>query len=670
MSEHRDEEEVTYVNGKYQVNPKGGPPPLPTNLPTPRANRASMYATTKSEGSVPSMTKSNGPFNLQLPHHTQSDNISFLTPTFHKKKPSTDTKKKGGISSERPRRNGLDRASALIFSPLQDFNMLSAVPDPVWESENNNGSVTERGGPKPRQKLNDIVEGSVTPRAGKSTDQHRSPISPSESFTATPIRHREKVFNRSITDAFRIDDKKGGIFAGWGMSPDQKKQTEIERNDREYAKYLEMAKKENFDNIENSKMVYRSGYDSEKRPIIVILAPLIPVKTIDMDKLLLYFIKVLDTLVENDYVIIYVHNNSNENIPKFAWLKKSYSILSRKYKKNLKSLYIVQPTALLKGVMKLFKPFISSKFWRKLQYIDEIKEIYNQMSPKQFMLPLEILTSNRGSTKSLKPEIFGVSLEETMKHPMNLYTPIPLIVLKCIKYLKNGIQTEGLFRLSGRAQRIEELKDAFDRGEVIDFSSEQDTHAIAGLLKLYFRKMPDPLCSYHMYREWITSYNHADIEGTKIKLDALIKKLPLTNYLTLSSLLDLLHLTSEASETTKMTAPNLAICWAPNILRPKEESLSNALLEANSINNIVATLISNFKYFFPAGVVVNQTDEENYTDTKTSTEIKNDVDKNPESPITDIDRSISGHYIQKSDFERGKGKQSGTIQEEESENQV
>lgn len=270
-----------------------------------------------------------------------------------------------------------------------------------------------------------------------------------------------------------------------------------------------------------------------------------------------------------------------------------------KNKRNLKALYILQATSLIKGVLTLFKPFLSNKFWKKLHYINEVKELYQFMNPQQVKLPIELLPSGDNN----KPEIFGIPLEEVMKHPMNMYTPVPLILLNCIKYLmKNALKVEGIFRLSGRSQRIDELRDAFDRGEVVDFTNEQDVHAIAGLLKMYFRRLPDPVCCHSLYREWISSYDSSDIESTKKKMKNILSKLPHTNFLTLSHLMGLLYLIKESCEFTKMTPTNLAICWAPNILKPKEESLSAVLTESNIVNNIIALLISECKYFFPEAI--------------------------------------------------------------------
>jgi len=123
-------------------------------------------------------------------------------------------------------------------------------------------------------------------------------------------------------------------------------------------------------------------------------------------------------------------------------------------------------------------------------------------------------------------------------------------------------------------------------------------HTIAGLLKLYFRKLPDPLCCHSLYREWLNSYDPNDAVSTRNRLKNIIKKLPHTNYLIMTSLVSLLSRICSESET-KMSANNLAICWAPNILRPHEESTSAVLLiETNSVNMIITILIRHFKELF------------------------------------------------------------------------
>jgi len=46
------------------------------------------------------------------------------------------------------------------------------------------------------------------------------------------------------------------------------------------------------------------------------------------------------------------------------------------------------------------------------------------------------------------------------------------------------------------------------------------------------------------------------------------------------------------SQVNRMTASNVAIVMAPNLIRDQQESLQSAVDDANAINSFVATLIN------------------------------------------------------------------------------
>lgn len=72
-----------------------------------------------------------------------------------------------------------------------------------------------------------------------------------------------------------------------------------------------------------------------------------------------YLMYTLDQFVEEDYSVVYFHNGLNsQNKPPFRWLLQAYRAFDRKYKKNLKALYLVHPTNFIRVVWQLFKPFI------------------------------------------------------------------------------------------------------------------------------------------------------------------------------------------------------------------------------------------------------------------------------------------------------------------------
>lgn len=64
---------------------------------------------------------------------------------------------------------------------------------------------------------------------------------------------------------------------------------------------------------------------------------------------------------------------------------------------------------------------------------------------------------------------------------------------------------EGIFRIPGNDTVLQQLK-AFYDGEQSDMTLENcdDVHAVAGLLKLYLRELPEPLLTHRFYDTFIT----------------------------------------------------------------------------------------------------------------------------------------------------------------------
>ena len=73
------------------------------------------------------------------------------------------------------------------------------------------------------------------------------------------------------------------------------------------------------------------------------------------------------------------------------------------------------------------------------------------------------------------------------------------------KLIFPGVNEEGIFRISGSLEQILKLKSRLDSGHSIDFFEENsDCHVIAGLLRLYFRELPDPLFTFEHYETFLS----------------------------------------------------------------------------------------------------------------------------------------------------------------------
>ncbi|KAG7265454.1 hypothetical protein CRUP_002263 [Coryphaenoides rupestris] len=72
-----------------------------------------------------------------------------------------------------------------------------------------------------------------------------------------------------------------------------------------------------------------------------------------------YLKATLDQYVESDYTLIYFHHGlTSDNKPSLGLVRDAYKEFDRKYKKNIKALYIVHPTMFIKTLLIVFKPLI------------------------------------------------------------------------------------------------------------------------------------------------------------------------------------------------------------------------------------------------------------------------------------------------------------------------
>ncbi|KAI8039296.1 hypothetical protein M5D96_008019, partial [Drosophila gunungcola] len=110
-----------------------------------------------------------------------------------------------------------------------------------------------------------------------------------------------------------------------------------------------------------------------------------------MDNLFLYVVKTLEQLVTDDYVLIYLHGGSNRrNVPPFPWLKRCYQLLDRRLRKSLKHMYLVHPTFWIKSLVWMARPFVSTKFWRKLVYVKSLEELGLHVSVEKAAIPEKV----------------------------------------------------------------------------------------------------------------------------------------------------------------------------------------------------------------------------------------------------------------------------------------
>ncbi|XP_018425252.1 PREDICTED: rho GTPase-activating protein 32 isoform X2 [Nanorana parkeri] len=170
----------------------------------------------------------------------------------------------------------------------------------------------------------------------------------------------------------------------------------------------------------------------------------------------------------------------------------------------------------------------------------------------------------------LRERVFGCDLGE---HLLNSAQDVPQVLRSCTEFIeKHGI-VDGIYRLSGIASNIQKLRHEFDSEQIPDLTKDvyiQDIHCVGSLCKLYFRELPNPLLTYQLYEKFSDAVSAATDEERLVKIHDVIQQLPPPHYRTLEFLMRHLSCLATYCSITNMHTKNLAIVWAPNLLRSKQ----------------------------------------------------------------------------------------------------
>lgn len=201
-----------------------------------------------------------------------------------------------------------------------------------------------------------------------------------------------------------------------------------------------------------------------------------------------------------------------------------------------------------------------------------------------------------------KERVFSCDLGE---HLMNSCQDIPMVLKCCAEFIEQFGIVDGVYRLSGITSNIQKLRRAFDEERIPDLTQpdiKQDIHAVTSLLKMYFRELPNPLCTYQLYDNFVEAIQaKTDVEDSRLKMiKQTVRKLPPPHYRTLRYLACHLYRIAKHSANTGMTERNIAIVWAPNLLRsPALESGGVAALRGVGVQAVVTEyLIVNSELIF------------------------------------------------------------------------
>ncbi|GAA6221925.1 SLIT-ROBO Rho GTPase-activating protein 3-like isoform X1 [Lates japonicus] len=178
--------------------------------------------------------------------------------------------------------------------------------------------------------------------------------------------------------------------------------------------------------------------------------------------------------------------------------------------------------------------------------------------------------------------------------------PIPVVVESCIRYINlYGLQQQGIFRVPGSQVEVNDIKNAFERGEdpLVDDQTDHDINSVAGVLKLYFRGLENPLFPKERFLDLIST-TKLDPGGERAHhLQQIIVTLQRPVIIVMRYLFAFLNHLSQYSDENMMDPYNLAICFGPTLM-PIPDDQDPVACQAH-VNEVIKTIIIHHEVIFP-----------------------------------------------------------------------
>uniref|UniRef100_A0A8C3AG58 Rho GTPase-activating protein 35 n=1 Tax=Cyclopterus lumpus TaxID=8103 RepID=A0A8C3AG58_CYCLU len=218
-----------------------------------------------------------------------------------------------------------------------------------------------------------------------------------------------------------------------------------------------------------------------------------------------------------------------------------------------------------------------------------------------------ILKSLRRTAKKSRPKprpaiqkppessYFGVPLVNVVSPDR----PIPLFIDKCVRFIETtGLNTEGLYRVSGNKSEMESMQRQFEQDHGLDLVEKDfSMNTVAGALKSFFSELPEPLVPCVLQVDLLDAFKINDREQRLYTMKDVLRRFPRENYEVFKFVVSHLHKVSQLNRLNLMTSENLSICFWPTLMRPDFTTM-DALTATRTYQTIIESFIHQCAFFF------------------------------------------------------------------------
>ncbi|XP_026678964.1 rac GTPase-activating protein 1-like [Diaphorina citri] len=175
------------------------------------------------------------------------------------------------------------------------------------------------------------------------------------------------------------------------------------------------------------------------------------------------------------------------------------------------------------------------------------------------------------------------------------YTPleppmIPPLVIHCVVEVeRRGFTEEGIYRKSGSADQVKELKKELLTGDtkhrVETLLSSVDIHSVCSTLKDFLRSLDEPLVPNTMWSWFTQAVSSGDEDDARSRLIGAVSQLPQPNKETLAYLMLHLQRVAEFPET-KMSYESLSIIFGPCVIGYSTKDPAENCTQIDIVNKV------------------------------------------------------------------------------------
>ncbi|KAL8848120.1 MAG: hypothetical protein Q9221_006840 [Calogaya cf. arnoldii] len=315
------------------------------------------------------------------------------------------------------------------------------------------------------------------------------------------------------------------------------------------------------------------------------------------------------------------NDKSKKKRPGWQWCVQTYQLLSRILRKRLARLWIVGAESWVRMLVEGVAVISGGKGRKKVVFLRGVRELDSWgVRVSEVCVPAGVWVGERRRRKGKRR---GSCVEEEQRRRGRRAFGVRESLPKCItdgvgeegrvrlpRVLREAtsfllmdecVKTEGIFRVNAKAVMVEVLQELYDHGQQFVVWQERDTvlcfpfwregtgdvgmdelkekdgydvHAAAGLIKLWYKELREPIFPQSCYQALGKFYGEADLHLEPQQLIEMLRPDAEWTILTTTArkilrmhLLPLLSRVIEMEEWNHMTAYGLAVCFAPALLR-------------------------------------------------------------------------------------------------------